>query len=272
MPTSLTTINLQTTLRRAQNMGKQMRFAAHRALNDVGFRARNELAQQAGQLFDRVTPFIQRSFYLVPSKGPDNLTISLYPRDPGGKAIDPADVLNAEVYGGRRKLKRSERAFNRVGILPNGYYMVPSKQLLASDKVDAYGNVKGSFMVQLISYFQAFGEQGYRANMTAKRKRQLAKFGKSPGGYKRVGGVQYFVSFGRLRSRNPNSDAAQHLAAGIWQRSGTHGVDVKPVFLFTRAPAYTRRFPMDDIVHTTVQRELPARYRQRFTEALATAR
>ena len=32
------------------------------------------------------------------------------------------------------------------------------------------GSALGAFLVQLISYFQAFGEQGYRANMTGKRR------------------------------------------------------------------------------------------------------
>lgn len=256
---------------RIRNLPKQLRFAASRAINDAAYLARTAVVTEMPRAFDRPTPFIQKSIWVGKTARPESLQAWIYPRDPGGKAVDPADVLRAEVRGGPRKLKRSERAFQRVGILPAGFAMVPSKQLLQSDKADAYGNVKGSFVVQLLSYLQAFGEQGYKANMTAKRKRTLARYGKSQGGFKKINGVEYFVSYGKLRTRG-DLGTQQPLAAGIWARSGTGGSAVKPVFLFVRMPTYPARLHMGQIIQATVQAELPRRYATHLQSALATAR
>jgi hypothetical protein len=253
---------------RIRNLPKQLRFAASRAINDVAYLARTAVITEMPRAFDRPTLFIQKSIWVGKTAKPESLQAWIYPRDPGGKSVDPADVLRAEVRGGPRKLKRSERAFQRVGILPAGYAMVPSKQLLQSDKADAYGNVKGSFIVQLLSYLQAFGEQGYKANMTAKNVGKL-----KAGGKKTQYGVEYFVSYGKLRSRNPNTDARQPLAAGIWSRTRTgFGSAVKPVFLFVRLPNYPARLHMGQIIQATVQAELPRRYATHLQSALATAR
>lgn len=267
--------------RRIASLPRQVRYAAAQALNDTGFQARADLAQEARRVFDRPTPFIQRSPWFNRAE-PSKLAITIYPRDPGGKAVDPADVLRAEVQGGARKFKRSERAFQRIGILPPGQILQPAPWVLADAKMgDGYGNVRGSFMVRLLSYFQAFGEQGYRANMSDKRRRSIEKV-KRVGGFMKVTGVQYFVSHGRgtRATRHVNragrlsrpDGQAQHLPAGIWQRSGTHGVDVKPVFYFNRMPAYPVRYRMGDVVQRTAQATLPAALSRRIAGALATAR
>lgn len=277
----LAVTGLTANLQRVRNLPRQVRFAASKALNETAYAARADMT--AGmQVFDRPTPFIQKSIWVGKTAKPESLEAWVYPRDPGGKAVDPANVLRAEVFGGERKAKRSELAFRRVGILLPGYAMVPSKWLLASPKADQYGNVKGSFLVQLLSYFQAFGEQGYRANMTAKRKAQLAKVRRSKAGFLQTTGVQYFVSYGRgtRATRHTNGAGqlsrpegqAQTLPAGIWQRSGTHGSDLKPVFLFVREPRYQARLPLPSIFRATGMREFPRRYSQALAGALATAR
>jgi len=274
---SIEVLGLAAVRERVRNVPKQMRYAAALALGEVGRAARADLAAEARTAFKDPTPFTIRALLSRPRDRwatTDRLVEIITPEYPGGKAVDPVDVLRPEVEGGARKLKRAERAFQRVGILPPGMAMVPARGLVDGPKGDGYGNVKGSFIVQLISYFQAFGEQGYRANMTAKRKRSLAKYGKSEGGFKRIGGVEYFVSRGRGEFTGRGSwrnGQQQHLPAGIWQRSGTHGSNVKPVFLFVRPPRYTERFRMGEVIAQRA-RDLPQRFNQHLVRALATAR
>lgn len=262
---------------RVRDLPRQMRFASARALNDVAQQhVRPALQAEMDSSFDRPTPFIKNSIW-VDRASPDSLVAKLYPRYLGGKSVNPANVLQAEVRGGGRRAKRAELAFQRVGILPPGWFMVPSNVLLAdSNKTDGYGNVRGSFIVQLLAYFNAFGEQGYRANMTDKRRGALAKVKRSANGFIQVRGVQYFVSHGRgTRGANALEGRAgrqQHLPPGIWSRSGTHGVDVKPVFLFVRAPHYSVRYRMGDVVNNTVRRVLPRLLADSVKRALATAR
>ena len=107
--------------------------------------------------------------------------------------------------------------------------------------------MKGSFLVQLISYFQAFGEQGYRANMTDKRKQAIhQRGGKKARFVGPVRGHRFFVAYGRdrdgaRRTRKGDFDVrTSHLRPGIWAASGTGGVDLRPVLLLS-ALAITRR-------------------------------
>jgi hypothetical protein len=212
--------------------GPELNIATSKALNDAGFEARKVIQASLDTSFDRVTPYIKRSIQ-VDRATPDNLVATVEPKYMGGKGVDPQNILQASVFGGQRKHKASERAFARVGILQPGYSIVPGKQC----PLDRYGNIKGSFMVQLISYFQAFGEQGYKANMTAKRKAKLANVGRTATGFKAINGVAYFLSHGKLRSGRGGS----HLPYGIWSKTGTHGADVKPIIMFVKRPSYRAR-------------------------------
>ncbi len=243
----------------AKLSGPQARVAYANAINDTGFMVRRAMQAELGK-FDRVTPFIHKSPKLVAAT-PAKLTARILPTldsrnlpTTGGKVgVDPQDVLQAQAGGGRRRDKRSEVILRRAGILPNGMQTsIPKTPYPGSD--DGRGNLRGPFLVQLISYLQAFGEQGYRANMTARRKRNLQR-----GTAKQVG-RRYFVSYGRLRGH--------HLAAGIWAASGTHGVDVRPVVMFVRSGTYRPRIDMDRVARDAgVQEYLDKRVRFRVREA-----
>ncbi len=227
-----------------------------KALNDVGFEGRRAMQTEFGKVFQGVTPYIQKSVYVKMAK-PDNLSVTIEPTYYGGKGIDPQKILQAQEFGGKRRDKRSEVALRRAGILPNGYQsVVPAKPYPGS--VDQYGNIKGSFVTQLLSYMQAFGEQGYKANMGDKGRRRVHR------GTKAQGGRRYFVSFGRMRG----DVRSGHLAPGIWAASGTHGVDVRPVLIFVRAPHYTSRLSMQRIADRAGLGDyLDRRIRFRFREA-----
>lgn len=228
--------------------GAKLKEATADALNDTAFMLRREMQAEMGRVFDRPTPYILRS---VQVKKATALTMraEVGPEYMGGKGVDPAKVLAAEVAGGRRRDKRSEVALRRVGILPPGYVTtIPEKPLPGSD--DGRGNLRGPFITQLLSYFAAFGEQGYRANMTQKRKDKLANVGRTANGYKTINGVQYFVSPVGMRGVSDMKNRARHLAPGIWARSGTHGSNVRPVLMFVRLPTYAVKLSMEKIVAT----------------------
>lgn len=214
--------------------------ASAKAINDTAFEVRRTMQREMDSVFDRVTPYLRKSVWINLAT-PDQLTATILPTYYGGKGIDPQKILAAQEAGGKRRDKRVESALRRVGILPNGYQTAPPIDPMPGS-VDDRGNFKGSFIVQLISYFQAFAEQGHRANMTDKRKAKLANVGKSANGYKTINGFVYFVSYGKLRG-GPSS----HLAPGIWAKSGIHGSNVKPVMLFTKSGNYKPRFSMERI-------------------------
>lgn len=244
--------------------GMPAKQAYAKALNDAGFEVRRRMQRYLDERFDRVTPWVQRSPKVFQAT-PDKLSVAVAPTITtdhsvfmrGGKVgVDPQDVLQAQEHGGRRRDKRSEVALRRAGILPSGYQTaIPATPYPGSD--DGRGNLRGAFLQQLLSYLQAFSEQGYRANMTDRRKRSVHK------GTARQAGRRYFVSYGRLRG-----GPGQHLAAGIWAASGTGGVDVRPVLMFVRAPTYRPRLQLQRMTsEADLQAYLDRRVRYRLREA-----
>jgi hypothetical protein len=245
------------------NVGKQARFAAMQAINETAKEVQRELRAELPRVFDRPTPYISNAIRITTWATRDKLQAVIEPKYMGGKGIDPQKVLRAEIFGGPRRLKKSEVALQRVGILPPGYITVPG----AAAPLDGYGNVKGSFIVQLLSYFAAFSEQGYRANMTGKRKAQLARRGVNARGYRSIGGVEYFVSYGHLRG-----GAGQHLHPGIWARSGIHGSTVKPILMFVPRSTYKPRFNFVGLAEKVIHKRFPRNFETAFSAALRTAR
>ncbi|WP_415838023.1 hypothetical protein [Polaromonas hydrogenivorans] len=235
--------------------GEQARAAYAKAINDAAFQVRRAMQAEIKAVFDRPTPYIVSSPRVLMATS-DKLTARIAPAYMGGKGIDPQKILQAQEFGGPRRDKRSEAALRRAGILPAGYYTaIPATPYPGSD--DGRGNIRGPFLVQLITYFQASGEQGYKANMTDKRKRAIHK------GTVKTTGRRYFVAYGRLRSGK-----TQHLAPGIWAASGPYGVDVRPVLIFVRAPSYQPRLSMERVAKSVdVQDYLDRRLRFRIREA-----
>jgi hypothetical protein len=245
------------------DVGKQARYAAMKALNETAKDVQAGIKTEIRHVFDRPTSYIVNSIRITAWAKRDKLEAVIEPKYMGGKGVEPTKVLQAEIVGGPRRLKKSEVALRRVGILPPGYVTVPGE----AAPLDGFGNIKGSFIVQLLSYFQAFGEQGYKANMTDRRKAQLAKRGVNANGYRKIGGVEYFVSYGKLRGGQTS-----HLHPGIWARSGTHGAVVKPILMFVRQANYKPRLDVFGVSRRIVDKVFPRHFEREFAIALRTAK
>lgn len=235
--------------------GPQAKEAYAAALNDVGFEARRGMQKDFDRVFDRVTPYILKSSF-VEKATPERLKVRIAPENQRmNSGVDPQKILQAQEFGGRRADKRSEIALRRAGILPNGYITaIPSRPFPGSD--DGRGNLRGPFLVQLIGYFGASPEQGYRANLTDRRKRSIHR------GTARTAGRRYFIAYGRMRDGR-----GAHLAAGIWAAQGTGGVDIQPVLMFVRQGSYTPRTSMERIANASdLQGYLDKRLRYRIRQ------
>ncbi len=242
--------------------------AAARALNNAAFAYRQAVQAEMQARFDRPTPYTTRGFVIdragaaggavnpaVGQAGFGRNTANFGPTgspylarvrlnsDPNKSGLTRADTIGHQFLGGQSKFSGFERALNRIGALPRGWHVVPG----GGAKLNAYGNVSPGLIVQLISYFGAFGEQGYRANATARTKARRADKKRSEAGFLKINGVEYFISRGRgeFTGRNTwKSGRYQHLPAGIWSRRGTHGAIVAPVFLFVRSTTYRQRIDL----------------------------
>jgi len=218
----------------AKMSGKQIKQVYADGMTDGGFHVQRGWQREFGERFDRPTSYMLKSVY-VRKATPERLSVEIEPTYFGGKGVDPQKILQAQEFGGARRDKRSESALRRIGILPAGYQTaIPATPFPGSD--DGRGNVRGGFLVRLLSYFQAMGEQGYKANMTDKRKARLHK------GTKAREGVRFFIAYGRLRG-----GPTQHLAPGIWAATGQDGFIVRPVLMFVSDGIYEPRISRERV-------------------------
>lgn len=222
----------------------QQDAAARKAVMDAVFLARRGLQDEIRSVFDRPTNYIVRSPRVKPSTG-SSISAWVEIAEVDGNGVQPEKILAAEAYGGSRRDKRSEVLLRAADILPNGYQTaLPQDPFPGS--VDGNGNIRGPFLVQLLSYFQTFVDKGrgHRNNMTDARKQALRERG--TGKKTAVGpqlGRRYIVAYGKLRS----SGRSSNLAPGIWAVMGTTGAVVKPVLMFVRKGNYKVRLDMDAV-------------------------
>ena len=246
--------------------GPQFNQAVAETLNMVGGRLRKETVAEMERVFDRPTRYTMQSVRVTRLATAQNLDTTIAPTYMGGKGVDPQQFLRAQAEGGPRRDKRAEVLFRRVGILPKGMQMVIPRTPF-KNSTDTYGNLKGSFIVQLISYFQAFGEQGFRANMKQRTKDKIADrraysslWNKQT--YRGVMGHEFFVvnRNGQMAGVHDYKNRTAHLEPGIWARSSRHGstgvYGIWPVVMFTRSGNYKKRLDMDAVVQRVRPQEL----------------
>lgn len=246
----------------AKLYGDQLPFAAARALTKTQQLVKKAIEEEMPRVFDNPTPYTLDSLRLQPATK-QNLYSRVWLKEDTFKGTAATKYLRPQVEGGERSTKRFERALQARGLLPNGWVAVPGK----AASLDQYGNVEPSQIVQILSYFDAFPQQGYRANMTQRKRDNLAK-GKPAQG---VRGFSYFAL----------SKPEGKLLPGIYKRM-SYGADqriahlqkgaAKPVFIFVSMPTYKRLLDFYGIAKRVTEAEFPKQMRESFDLAVKTAR
>lgn len=226
---------------------KKIKVAIVAALNEAAYAGAQATKREMSRVFDHPTPWVLGGVRYVKAR-PDRLEARIDFDQWGNKTnVTVAKVLAAEIEGGQRKYKRHEIALQRTGILPAGMAIVPGP----AAQRDQYGNMPGSQIVQIISWFQSFGEQGYKANATAKTRARLGKDKRN--------GTRGFAYFALQKARGK-------LPPGIYQRfTLAHGSAIKPVMFFVRMPTYKRRLDF----YGNAERKAIAHFNQSFPRYLS---
>lgn len=254
---------------RLKGMQKQISYAASRALTSMAYQSNAVLKSRMQSDFKGGATRYSLAAMKVTKATRETLKSILELRtDTPGKSRPYDKAIGHLFRGGTRHWRRMEGAFRRIGALQNSQVMAVPRESSWANPLDTYGNPKPSFIVQLISYFSAFGEVGYKANMTDKRRAVLAKSKQSVAGYKTINGVVYFIS----RGRGMWFGRPQHLPAGIWAKRGTHASDVAPVFLFVRAGTYRQMIDLHAIGAAVVDKNFNEEFNKELTRALANAK
>ncbi|KRB73456.1 hypothetical protein [Noviherbaspirillum sp. Root189] len=236
---------------RIEDMGKQVKFAAAVALTRTAQKIKDAQLREMRDVFESPTPWTMSSLFVNPATK-DKLIAVVWLKDFAAKATPAAKYLMPQIDGGPRSLKRFEKALQSVGALPAGYHVVPGE----AAKLDAFGNMDRGQIVQILSYFKAFPEAGYKANMTDKRKAQLARGTRSKQGF------EYFV--GRPGDRLP---------LGVWQRIRfARGTAIKPVMIFVRSAQYKAIYDFQFVAKMVYTQEFKQEFDRAYAEAMRAAR
>lgn len=189
------------------------------------------------QVFDRPTPFSKNAFQLVPATK-THLVAAVVQKFASGTS-HPRNWFNPNVYGGVRRHKAFERHLIAVGAMPSNLFAVPSR---ACPK-DAYGNVRGSVIMQILSDLGAQAVDVWQ-NASARSRRRNRR-------------ERFFL----LKASNTP------LAIAI-NKGG------RPViyFNYVRTPNYRKRFPFYEVGHAVGEAVAVTNFRRAFATAMASRR
>jgi hypothetical protein len=269
---------IKKTVKMLKTTGKQMPFAMSKAINATAFESRTDTLTEIKAKIDRPTPYTLQSIWVKVSTKKNLVAyVGLSDFTPS-KGTNYRDALGHLFTGGARVKKKSEYSLVNKGQFQGGRGFLG---IGSGANADAYGNLSKSMIVTLMSYFNAFKEVGYKANMTDRKRKNLAK-GKrivgplQPSPYKKINGVVYFMSRGKGwfvgQGKGWAAGRNQPLGAGIWSKTGTHGAVVKPIMTAIKQPTYKRLIDLPAIVDATVKRTFKKNFADAFAYAMKTAR
>jgi hypothetical protein len=210
---------------------KQIPFATLRTLSQLASKTRKAVYDEMDLVLELpLKRFTLQAMGVTPATFESGPVSKVFLKDDPLKRQDKA--FGHLFRGGERRWKNMEGALLRKNLMPPGMYAVPGEAC----PIDRYGNIPPSFVRSILSYFQALNE----GNMLQKTKTLKSNKKKDPKtGFMRTYGKEYFISFGsnRMAARVSPKTAQmyqqyQHLAAGIYSRTGTHGVDISPIIMF----------------------------------------
>lgn len=223
--------------------------AAATTITSVIYDGRDKVKEEMSKVFQSPTPYTLNSLKVIAARS-NNLVGELRVKNQGdaGKGTAADKYLAPEVFGHERNLKRFEKALRAARILPSNMFAVPA----SGAQFDQYGNMSRGQIVQILSYFQAFGEQGYRANAKQKRINSLKRGTKSSYGF------VYFIG-----------GPATKLKPGIYKRTILgHGHAIKPVILFVKQPKYTMRLNWGKITVETANNNFKKKFHDNMIKSL----
>ncbi|MFC3674673.1 hypothetical protein [Ferrovibrio xuzhouensis] len=214
---------------------KQFPFAAARALTQTAQAVKEAERQKMQSVFDRPTRFALNSLYVKPATK-NRLYANVFFREFASKGTPAVKYLGPEVYGGKRRVKRFERAMQMAGKLPKNMAVVPGK----GARVNSYGNMSPGQITQILS--------DLRASSDATQNRGDGKRAK------------YFVG-------KPGNGPM-----GVWMRKGRKARDITPVMLFIEVPSYNKLLPFYETAVRVSREVFEPKFRKSLDDAIRTAK
>ena len=235
---------------------KKIMNSLRMSINDAAFTAKKSLAGYAEEVFDNPVALTKNPALVTKGVVTENMVKArVWLKDPMeiAKGIAPTQYLKAQMEGGRRADKRSEKLLRIKGILP------PGKQtVIMPDYQNRFGNITAGMIQKILSDLQAYSYSG-----TTEQNRPT-------------------YAYKRLRGRNKYKfrKADKNIKGGIARTQGRFFVikdkgifvrksgQIKAVILFVRYPTYRRRYNFKLAVDTVLIKEWAKRFRYRYARSL----
>ena len=254
---------LDATLANLAGMQKQVRYAASRALNDVAKQVVDEEHREISRIFDKPTPRTLNAVKVFSGAKRDALEVVIGVDDGMGRktfsargkkgTVTPSKYLLAQIIGGQRAPKRFENALMAINAMDRGDSAIFAKR---SEALDAYGNISGAKLNQIITFFRKTKVDGYGGKMSSARKMKMMKG--------ELKGMKWGMAYFR-------GGAAVGLPDGIWERhypNGTAGKSfIRPILIYVRGTSYRSIFHFRQIA----ERVVATAWRPTFDSALESA-
>jgi hypothetical protein len=234
---------------------KAARTATQQALNQ----GRDAVYARMRSVFDRPTAYALGSLLveLEASGKAEGLVAVRGKGDVGASGVPAQSYLRAQIEGGTRRWKRSERALQKSGLLPRGWYAIPG----SAARMDAFGNMSRGHVLEILDYLRAarVDNKVRRSSITdegrAKRKRGIGK----------RFGFEYFVVLPGTRGG---------LQPGVWVRqiatrkAAGPAAPVRQVLTYVKATNYRARLDFFAELQGATAKALPVL----LDQAVASAR
>jgi hypothetical protein len=199
---------------------KNLRFAAIVALTRTAKEIKQRHPDEMRRVFDNPTPWTLRSVFMQPATRKRNFAkVWLKDKGSAGKGVPAREYLYAEIMGGQRGPKPSEKALYKRGFLRRGEYLVPAKV-----RLNDYGNVTGGMMQKILADLGGFTDAWMNRPGTRARMEEEIRLNGRVVSQGRKG--KYFIAtIGKTKA--------------IWERQKR---GVKPMFLIVNKTIYRPRY------------------------------
>ena len=221
---------------------KQIPFATSVALNTTASEVQKDASSKMS-VFDRPRSQTQRGVYVAKSTKAD-LRAVIGIKNRQNSRVPVAEYLYPNVEGGGRVDKRSEILLKNAGILPKTMQTRPGPDA----RLDRYGNMSRGQIVQIVSYFRAFGSIKTSGRGLA-GETQSGKLNRG----KRTTANNFFVIPG----------------VGVFQRVGKNTLFI---LTFIAPQNYPKRYDFETIARVSASKRFQGNFDKALRRALATAR
>lgn len=233
---------------------KQMPFVTAKMLTALAGDAKEALQKQLPVSFDRPTPFTVRGIFTRRAEKTNLEALVYVPESQDAQGKAQREYFRPGVQGATaRSQKKTEFLLTRLGVLPSGWVTVPGKWITAG-KLDAYGNMPGSYYKQIIRELQIRApEDRYFKPRSAKGQQSAKKMGVDS------------IFFAVVPGANKLGKNGGYLPSGVYKRSGAGGRKLLQYLKFVRRAAYRPRLDAVEVVTKAVQANAQARFDDAIT-------